>query len=212
MQRGLDFKRKSCSTQIRTQTHSFFRHSHSGNAEHPRLGAAFPWRPSILHFMWFSELGLPCHHFWGVICLISPHHPRARGGAPWQPGCRRCWVLFCRSNRASPHPPAQPGSHPRTAAVHGLALPCLAGNGPQKLRHFVTPSRQPHGGRGAGGRPVSPHAGCDVCGVCVLLEGWIWDSRLCSEPWCTPGPSASHVPFLRFHGRLKNHQESAGRS
>lgn len=184
MQRGLDFKRKSCSTRIRTQPHSFFRHSHSGNAEHPRLGAALPWRPSILHFTWFSGLGLPCHHFWGVICLISPHHPRARGGAPWQPGCRRCWVLFCRSNRASPHPPAQPGSHPRTAAVHGFALPCLAGNGPKS---GVTLSPQ------AGSRTAGEGQAADPC---PLTQGAMSVGSVCSWrdgfgiPGSAPSPGA----------------------
>lgn len=133
----------------------------------------------------------------GVMCLISAHHPRARGGAPSQPGWRRCWFLFCRGNGASPHPPT------RALPVSvGLLCPAWQVTAPKGA---VTLSS--HGGGSAVSHPT---AGCNVCRICVLLEGWIWDSQLGSKSWCIHSSSASQAPFVTFHGRLKNHQESAG--
>lgn len=154
MQRGLGFKGKRYSTG--TQTHSFFQHSHCGKAEHPRLAAAPPWHPSTLNFVWFSELSLPCCHFWGVICLISPHHPRSRVGAPRQPGWCRCWFLFYRGDRACPHPPTH-------ALSLGLLWPAWQVTTPKSAVTLSSHS----------GCPMSPHTGCSICGICVLLEGWI---------------------------------------
>lgn len=79
---------------------------------------------------------------------------------------------------------------------------------PHTVTGFAVPSRQVTAPKSA--VTLSSHAGCNVCGICVLLEGWIRDSQLCSRSWCIPAPSASHVSFLPLSRRLKNHQESAG--
>lgn len=113
--------------------------------------------PSIPYFMSFSELSLPCRHFWGDLFDQSPS-PRG----PTAAGLVSLLVFVSQGERSLPTSSPQHGSHRALPVSVGLPCPAWQVTAPKSA---VTLSS--HGG----GSPLTQGA-MIVGSVCSCRDGF----------------------------------------